>query len=194
MNVGGTLTDSARTKSRDLDPCGTGQRYVPVLGEDCSRNRGRSTYSANAPARFTPTPCVCAHKWRRPARQFRHRPHTTSLPRSPNRRDKDRHVRSTSTNLLRIRADNQRHVNGDSRQSFRVVDVQIGAQIAGAQNANFNVVDAGSGSGTSSSHRRERRGFSQGLSFLFPLAQRSIESEQSRHSFPNATFLIFSFF
>ena len=38
---------------------------------------GSEMYSANAPARFTPTPSVCAHKWRRPARQLRQRPHTT---------------------------------------------------------------------------------------------------------------------
>ena len=34
-------------------------------------------YSANAPGRFTPTPIVCAHRCRRPARQLRQRPQTT---------------------------------------------------------------------------------------------------------------------
>ena len=38
---------------------------------------GIDKYSANAPGRFTPTPLVCAHKCLLPARQFRHRPHTT---------------------------------------------------------------------------------------------------------------------
>ncbi len=37
---------------------------------------GMDRYSANVPARSTPTPLVCAHRWRRPARQLRHRPHT----------------------------------------------------------------------------------------------------------------------
>ena len=34
-------------------------------------------YSANAPVRFTPMPFVSAQRCRRPARQFRQRPHTT---------------------------------------------------------------------------------------------------------------------
>ena len=38
---------------------------------------GSAIYSANAPGRFTPTPLVFAQRWRRPARQFRQRPHTT---------------------------------------------------------------------------------------------------------------------
>src|ERR1041385_662276 len=38
---------------------------------------GSTTYSAKAPARFTPTPWVNAHRCRRPARQFRQRPQTT---------------------------------------------------------------------------------------------------------------------
>ena len=38
---------------------------------------GRTTYSANAPSRPTPRPIVLAHRWRRPARQWRQRPQTT---------------------------------------------------------------------------------------------------------------------
>ena len=38
---------------------------------------GSAMYSANAPGRFTPTPLVLAQRWRRPAKQFRQRPHTT---------------------------------------------------------------------------------------------------------------------
>ena len=38
---------------------------------------GSTTYSANAPGRFTPTPIVCAHRCRRPAKQLRQRPQTT---------------------------------------------------------------------------------------------------------------------
>ena len=38
---------------------------------------GSASSSANAPARSTPTPAVLAQRWRRPARQFRQRPHTT---------------------------------------------------------------------------------------------------------------------
>ncbi len=38
---------------------------------------GRTRYSAKAPARATPTPLVSAQRCRRPARQLRHRPHTT---------------------------------------------------------------------------------------------------------------------
>ena len=33
-------------------------------------NAGITKYSAKAPERFTPTPSVLRHKWRRPARQF----------------------------------------------------------------------------------------------------------------------------
>ena len=47
---------------------------------------GRATYSAKAPSRPTPRPIVWAHRWRRPARQWRQRPHTTwpsPLTRSP---------------------------------------------------------------------------------------------------------------
>ncbi len=50
---------------------------------------GRAMYSANAPGRFTPTPWVCAHRWRRPARQLRQRPQTTwpsPLTRSPGKK------------------------------------------------------------------------------------------------------------
>ena len=39
--------------------------------------RGRDTYSANAPSRPTPRPTVLAHRCRRPARQWRQRPHVT---------------------------------------------------------------------------------------------------------------------
>ena len=35
---------------------------------------GSAMNSANAPGRFTPTPMVCAHKCRRPAKQLRQRP------------------------------------------------------------------------------------------------------------------------
>jgi hypothetical protein len=38
---------------------------------------GRTTYSANAPSRPTPSPIEWAHRWRRPARQWRQRPQTT---------------------------------------------------------------------------------------------------------------------
>src|SRR5487761_1919527 len=47
---------------------------------------GRTTSSAKAPSRPTPRPMVWAHRWRRPARQCRQRPHTTCpspLTRSP---------------------------------------------------------------------------------------------------------------
>ncbi len=37
---------------------------------------GMARYSANAPGRLTPTPLVARQSWRRPARQFRQRPHT----------------------------------------------------------------------------------------------------------------------
>ena len=38
---------------------------------------GSAMYSANAPGRLTPTPLVCVHRCRRPARQLRQRPQTT---------------------------------------------------------------------------------------------------------------------
>src|SRR5690606_31148271 len=38
---------------------------------------GSTSCSANAPGRFTPTPCVSLHRCRRPAMQLRQRPHTT---------------------------------------------------------------------------------------------------------------------
>src|SRR5450759_1128781 len=47
---------------------------------------GRTTSSAKAPSRPTPRPIVWAQRWRRPARQCRHRPQTTwpsPLTRSP---------------------------------------------------------------------------------------------------------------
>lgn len=37
---------------------------------------GSATYSANALFRPTPSPTVARHRWRRPARQLRHLPHT----------------------------------------------------------------------------------------------------------------------
>ena len=38
---------------------------------------GRATYSAKAPSRPTPRPTVLAHRWRRPARQWRQWPQVT---------------------------------------------------------------------------------------------------------------------
>ena len=38
---------------------------------------GTEIYSANAPGRLTPIPCVSLHRCRRPARQLRQRPQTT---------------------------------------------------------------------------------------------------------------------
>ena len=38
--------------------------------------RGSTTYSANAPSRFTPRLTVRMHRWRRPARQLRQVPQT----------------------------------------------------------------------------------------------------------------------
>ncbi len=38
---------------------------------------GSARYSAKAPGRFTPMPLVSLQRWRRPARQLRHRPQTT---------------------------------------------------------------------------------------------------------------------
>ena len=37
---------------------------------------GKAMYSAKAPGRLTPTPCVCAQRCRRPAMQLRQRPQT----------------------------------------------------------------------------------------------------------------------
>ena len=50
---------------------------------------GSAMNSANAPGRFTPIPVASLQRWRRPAMQFRHRPHTTCpspLTRSPERK------------------------------------------------------------------------------------------------------------
>ncbi len=58
-----------------------GSKIAPTsgsTGEVCTHtfSPGITTYSANAPSRFTPTPCVRMHIWRRPARQLRHMPQT----------------------------------------------------------------------------------------------------------------------
>ena len=47
---------------------------------------GKDKYSAKQPGRFTPTPSVLRHKWRRPARQLRQKPQViwpSPLTRSP---------------------------------------------------------------------------------------------------------------
>ena len=51
-------------------PHSTGCRCTQALVD------GRATYSANAPSTCTPMPRVLMHRWRRPARQLRHRPQT----------------------------------------------------------------------------------------------------------------------
>ena len=60
---------------------------------------GSATYSAKAPSRPTPRPIVLAHRWRRPARQWRHSPQTTwPSPRDEvARREVVRRSRPTST-------------------------------------------------------------------------------------------------
>ena len=62
--------------------CRTGRRSRPrprrCPASDARRwSSAATTYSANAPSRPTPRPTMCAHRWRRPARQWRHSPQVT---------------------------------------------------------------------------------------------------------------------
>ena len=74
---------------------------------------GRTTCSANAPSRLTPSPTVLAQRLQRPARQWRHRPQTTwpsPLTRSPGWRSCD--VRADLEDLAdELVADDERRLD-----------------------------------------------------------------------------------
>ena len=96
------------------------------------------------PGRLTPTPLVWAHRWRRPARQFRQRPQTTCpspLTISPGKEVVD--VGADFDDLAdELVADDHRHGDGLLRPGVPVVDVEVGAADAGAKDLDEHVVDA----------------------------------------------------
>ena len=116
---------------------------------------GSTTYSAKAPARFTPTPCVCAHKWRRPARQLRQRPQTTCP--SPLTKSPGLKIRNVGTHFNHFAAElvpnHERHVDRVLRPLIPVINVQSVPQIPVASTRIFTSLIPGDGSGTFSSHK-----------------------------------------
>ena len=105
---------------------------------------GSTTYSAKAPSRPTPSPTVWAHSSRRPARQWRQRPHTTwPSPDTSVVGGEAGHVRA---HLLddphELVADHQRRADVALGPSVPGVDVQVGAADAGGEDPDEHVVDA----------------------------------------------------
>ena len=105
---------------------------------------GSAISSANAPGRLTPTPLVCAHRWRRPAMQLRQRPQTT-WP-SPE---------TTSPGWKSLTFDPTATISPTNSwpivigtgivlwaQASQLLDVQVGAADAGAAHADQDVVQA----------------------------------------------------
>ena len=90
---------------------------------------GSEIYSAKAPGRFTPTPRICAHRCRRPARQFRQRPHTTwPSPLTIIAWTKVRDVRPDFHNLPDKFVPNHRgNLNRRPGPAVPFIDVQIGS-------------------------------------------------------------------
>ena len=105
---------------------------------------GSAINSAKAPGRLTPTPCVCAHRWRRPAMQLRQRPQTTwpsPLTMSPGW--KSLTLEPTAT----ISPTNSWPTTIGTgivccAQASQLVDVHVGAADAGAVHPDQDVVDA----------------------------------------------------
>ena len=110
---------------------------------------GRTTNSAKAPLRLTPTPMVCAQRWRRPARQLRQRPQTT-WP-SPQTMVADGEVVDVGADgddfADELMADGEALFDGGAGPGVPLVDVQVGAADAGVEDANLYVVDAHLGLG-----------------------------------------------
>ena len=118
-----------------VDPVGRAPRRWSSAGR-CTRRR--------RPARLTPTPWVSLHRCRRPARQLRQRPQTTwpsPLTISPGWKSVTLEPTSTisPTNSW---PDDHRHGDGLRRPVVPLVDVQVGAADAGAQDLDEHVVDA----------------------------------------------------
>jgi len=92
--------------------------------------------------------------------------------------------------------DNQRHVNGGSRPVVPVVDVQIGAaQMPAHRTRILNVVDARLRLGhIFQPTDRERRGFFTRAFISVSFGTTIDRIRTIAAQFPNATFLIFSFF
>ena len=87
---------------------------------------------------------VCAHRWRRPARQLRQRPQTTwpsPLTMSPGKKSSTLEPTSTISPDELV-ADRHRHGDGLLRPLVPLVDVDVGAADAGAQHLDQHVVDA----------------------------------------------------
>ena len=138
------------TTARCGPRCRTGRRSRP-LPRRCPPQWcqmlviGRTTYSANAPSRPTPRPIVLAHRWRRPARQWRHRPHTT-WP-SPETRSpgwKSSTLRADLDDLAdELVSDDERPGIASGAHGIPRLDVQVRAADAGLVDADEDVVDAG---------------------------------------------------
>ena len=110
---------------------------------------GRTTYSANAPARFTPTPLRVRAQMAPPGQTIAAAPaNDVPFPADDIAGMKVRHVRADFDDLsAEFVPDDQRHVNRGLRPLVPVVDVQVGAANSRAKHANLYVVDAGLGLG-----------------------------------------------
>ena len=108
---------------------------------------GMVRYSANAPGRFTPTPEVLRHRWRRPARQLRQWPQV--MWPSPDTRSPVLKPRTSLPNLDDFAgifmADRHRYRHGLLRPGVPVVDVHVGAADRGAMHLDEDVVVADRG-------------------------------------------------
>jgi hypothetical protein len=134
-----TSSPSTGRRARCARRCRRGRRWRDVevdadRGEQPDVGHRQRDVLGEAPGRFTPTPMVWAHRWRRPARQLRQRPQTTwpsPLTMSPGK--KSATLEPTST--IRRRTRGRRHGHGDGllRPLVPLVDVDVGAADAGAQ-------------------------------------------------------------
>src|SRR3954470_17069270 len=113
---------------------------------------GRATYSANAPSRPTPRPTVLAHRWRRPARQWR-----GAAPGEAVAAAATRHVALAADDLPGLEVgdvaadlddladelvtDDERRLDRPRRPRIPRLDVEIGAADAGLADPDQHVVD-----------------------------------------------------
>ena len=105
---------------------------------------GSTMYSAKAPGRFTPTPCVCAQRCRRPARQFRQRPQVTCpspLTSSPGWKS-ETFAPTATISPDKFMSNDHGHRNRGLGPRVPLIYMEIGAANSGEQHADFDVVDA----------------------------------------------------
>ena len=105
---------------------------------------GSTMYSAKQPGRFTPTPWVLRHRWRRPARQLRQWPQVmwpSPETRSPTARPRTSLPDGDDLAAVLV-ADLHRHRDRALRPGVPLPDVDVGAADRGLAHADQHVVRA----------------------------------------------------